>query len=100
MLLGKLAVVSVFLIVSILLGSMTHPKFRIAVFTAFAAANFLALSNGVVAELPTDKIDFNRDIRPLLSDNCFACHAVPACVPAVLSGISVLALRPPSEADQ
>lgn len=74
MLLGKLAVVSVFLIVSILLGSMTHPKFRIAVFTAFAAANFLALSNGVVAELPTDKIDFNRDIRPLLSDNCFACH--------------------------
>jgi hypothetical protein len=53
---------------------MTHPKHRIAVLTAFAAAIFLALSNGAVAELPTDEIDFSRDIRPILSDNCFACH--------------------------
>lgn len=26
------------------------------------------------AELANAKIDFNRDIRPLLSDNCYACH--------------------------
>ena len=24
--------------------------------------------------LAASKVDFNRDIRPVLSDNCFACH--------------------------
>src|SRR6187551_59038 len=26
------------------------------------------------AEAPARKIDFNRDIRPILSDNCYSCH--------------------------
>ena len=35
---------------------------------------FLALSSGVFAQ----EISFNRDIRPILSDRCFACHGPDA----------------------
>lgn len=44
---------------------------RMAAGAAFA---FLALLTQVSFADEADAIDFNRDIRPLLSDRCYACH--------------------------
>jgi mono/diheme cytochrome c family protein len=44
---------------------------RLSHFSAFFAA--LVFSSGP-ASAADDKVDFNRDIRPLISNNCNACH--------------------------
>jgi mono/diheme cytochrome c family protein len=49
---------------------MNRPTPLQPAFQAFALA-FLALSTVGAAE---DRMQFNRDIRPILSENCFACH--------------------------
>ena len=42
----------------------------------FRSTVLLAVICGFVASLPADEngVDFNRDIRPILSSRCFACH--------------------------
>jgi mono/diheme cytochrome c family protein len=51
---------------------------------AMAAALVLALELGVRggAAAPTDTVDFNRDVRRVLSENCFKCHGPDSKVKA------------------
>jgi Protein of unknown function (DUF1553)/Protein of unknown function (DUF1549)/Concanavalin A-like lectin/glucanases superfamily/Planctomycete cytochrome C len=50
--------------------------FRLALLILLAGAGTLCLTRRSfrAADTATRKIDFDRDVRPVLADNCFACH--------------------------
>ncbi|HEV7281088.1 MAG TPA: DUF1553 domain-containing protein [Pirellulaceae bacterium] len=47
---------------------------RPARFVAAIALASLVLSTAAFANEPTEKLRFNRDVRPILAQTCFACH--------------------------
>ena len=52
-------------------------QYRWLVIFSFFAASCLG-GSGFAQETAKDKIDFNRDVKPILSDRCFLCHGPDA----------------------
>ena len=78
----------------------------ISLFASFASAWFAhGISCSLLAQAVKQRaIDFNRDIRPILSDKCFACHGPDATAKKIKlrldSEAAALAAIVPGQPDQ
>src|SRR4051812_412093 len=55
--------------------TMMRPNFRIQIMLGIAICWLMACTSPAAVRKSTkDQIDFNRDIRPIFSENCYACH--------------------------
>jgi mono/diheme cytochrome c family protein len=53
---------------------MTHARLQ----TLMSAALLISLATGIAPAPAADRLDFRREVLPILSDRCFACHGPDA----------------------
>src|SRR3954470_13992657 len=54
--------------------TVLHPRFASRLCSALVLCVSLSINSQAAAPGTATKVDFNRDIRPILSENCYKCH--------------------------